>query len=66
MCFLDFRFHKNLEVVAMTVILAQIGLKDLHFFSVEGTGLGPEILEKSRLHADEALQAYFPLRTQSI
>lgn len=50
----------------LTVILAQIGLKDLHFFSVQGTGLGPEILEKSRLHADEALQAYFPLRTQSI
>ncbi|MDQ0012748.1 hypothetical protein J2W23_001112 [Variovorax boronicumulans] len=50
----------------MTVILAQIGLKDLHFFSVQGTGLGPEILEKSRLRADEALQAYFPLRTQSI
>jgi FMN-dependent NADH-azoreductase len=43
----------------LTVILAQIGLKDLHFFSVQGTGLGPEILEKSRMHADEALQAYF-------
>jgi FMN-dependent NADH-azoreductase len=43
----------------LTVILAQIGLKDLHFFSVQGTGLGPEILEKSRTGADEALQAYF-------
>ena len=46
----------------LTVILAQIGLKDLHFFSVQGTGLGPQILEKSRTGADEALQAYFPLR----
>ena len=43
----------------LTVILAQIGLKDLHFFSVQGTGLGPEILETSRTLADEALQAYF-------
>jgi FMN-dependent NADH-azoreductase len=43
----------------LTVILAQIGLKDLHFFSVQGTGLGPEILAKSRMLADEALQAYF-------
>ncbi|ADU35895.1 NAD(P)H dehydrogenase (quinone) [Variovorax paradoxus EPS] len=46
----------------LTVILAQIGLKDLHFFSVQGTGLGPQILEKSRTGADDALQAYFPLR----
>lgn len=43
----------------LTTILAQIGLKDLNFFSVQGTGLGPEILEKSRTRADEALQAYF-------
>ncbi|WP_233101994.1 FMN-dependent NADH-azoreductase [Variovorax sp. IB41] len=43
----------------LTVILAQVGLKDLHFFSVQGTGLGPEILAKSRMLADEALQAYF-------
>ena len=46
----------------LTAILAQIGLKDLHFFSVQGTGLGPQILEKSRTGADDALQAYFPLR----
>jgi FMN-dependent NADH-azoreductase len=46
----------------LTAILAQIGLKDLHFFSVQGTGLGPEILETSRTRADEALQAYFAAR----
>jgi FMN-dependent NADH-azoreductase len=46
----------------LTAILAQIGLKELHFFSVQGTGLGPEILETSRTRADEALQAYFAAR----
>lgn len=43
----------------LTTILAMIGLRDLHFFSVQGTGMGPEAVAEARLQTDRALQDYF-------
>ena len=43
----------------LRVVLGAIGLKDLHFFTVEGTGYGPEFLAQSRDGADEAVRAHF-------
>jgi FMN-dependent NADH-azoreductase len=40
-------------------VLSTIGLRDLTFFSVEGTGLGPDALAEARASTDQALQAYF-------
>jgi FMN-dependent NADH-azoreductase len=43
----------------LRTILATIGLRNLHFFSVQGTGLGPEALAEARDQAQQALQAHF-------
>ncbi|MEP9378702.1 NAD(P)H-dependent oxidoreductase [Aquabacter sp. CN5-332] len=39
--------------------LAIIGLRDLTFFSVQGTVFGPEALDEARRNADAALLAHF-------
>ncbi|MET3382690.1 FMN-dependent NADH-azoreductase [Variovorax paradoxus] len=43
----------------LTTILGTIGLKDLNFFSIQGTGLGPDVVAHARAKTDLALQAYF-------
>lgn len=43
----------------LTAVLNMIGLKNLTFFSVEGTAMGPDILHEARINADRALQAHF-------
>lgn len=43
----------------LRAILGTIGLRDLNFFSVQGTGLGPDAVAEARAQADRALQAYF-------
>lgn len=43
----------------LKAILGMIGLHDLTFFSVEGTGLGPDAVAEARIKADEALEAHF-------
>ena len=43
----------------LRAILGMIGLADLTFFSVEGTGLGEDVLAASRTEADRALTEYF-------
>lgn len=55
----------------LTTILGTIGLHDLAFFSVQGTGSGPDAVAEARAQSDQALHAYFssffphpPLRTQ--
>jgi FMN-dependent NADH-azoreductase len=40
-------------------ILGTIGLHDLTFFSVEGTGAAPDIVAETRARTDQALQTYF-------
>jgi FMN-dependent NADH-azoreductase len=43
----------------LRAILATIGLHDLTFFSVQGTGSGPEAVAEARARTDRALRAYF-------
>ncbi|MBW8714388.1 MAG: NAD(P)H-dependent oxidoreductase, partial [Variovorax paradoxus] len=43
----------------LTTILGTIGLKDLNFFSIQGTGLGPEVVAHARAKTDLALRSYF-------
>jgi FMN-dependent NADH-azoreductase len=43
----------------LKAILGTIGLHDLHFFSVEGTALGPDAVAEARTKTDQALQKYF-------
>ena len=43
----------------LKVILGTIGLHDLTFFSVEGSGLGPDAVARARARTDQALQTYF-------
>lgn len=43
----------------LKTILASIGLHDVTFFSVQGTGLGPEAVAEARAATDQALQAHF-------
>jgi FMN-dependent NADH-azoreductase len=45
----------------LKVVLGTIGLHDLTFFSVEGTGGGQEAIAEARAGADRMLQAYFSL-----
>jgi FMN-dependent NADH-azoreductase len=48
----------------LRTILDMIGLTDLTFFSVEGTGSGLEAVAEARAETDEALAAYFaPIRS---
>jgi FMN-dependent NADH-azoreductase len=43
----------------LKAVLGTIGLHDLTFFSVQGTGSGPDAVAEARTKADQALQAYF-------
>jgi FMN-dependent NADH-azoreductase len=43
----------------LKLILGTVGLHDLTFFSVEGTGAGPEAIARARDRADQALQTHF-------
>jgi FMN-dependent NADH-azoreductase len=43
----------------LKAILAIIGLHDLTFFSVQGTGSGPDAVAKARAKTDQALQELF-------
>lgn len=43
----------------LSAILGTIGLRDLKFFSVQGTGLGEEAVAEARRAADLALEDYF-------
>jgi FMN-dependent NADH-azoreductase len=43
----------------LKAILGSIGLHNLVFFSVEGTGHGPDALAETRAATDQALRAYF-------
>ncbi len=45
----------------LKAVLTTVGLHDLTFFSVQGTGAGPEATAKTRERTDEELQAYFRL-----
>lgn len=52
----------------LTAILGMIGLHDLTFFSVQGTGAGSDAAAEARSRTDQALHTYFsssfPLSTQ--
>lgn len=43
----------------LTLILGTIGLRNLTFFSVQGTGAGPDAVAKAREQADAELQQHF-------
>lgn len=43
----------------LATILGTIGLRDLKFFSVQGTGLGAEAVAEARRATDQALEEYF-------
>jgi FMN-dependent NADH-azoreductase len=43
----------------LKVILGSIGLHDVTFFSVEGTGIGPDAVADARADADQALREHF-------
>jgi FMN-dependent NADH-azoreductase len=46
----------------LKVILGTIGLHDLTFFSVEGTGASPDVVVQTRARTDQALHDYFSSR----
>lgn len=43
----------------LKAILSTIGLQDLNFFSIQGTGLGPDALAEARTRSDQALHEFF-------
>jgi FMN-dependent NADH-azoreductase len=43
----------------LQTILATIGLRDLTFFSVQGTGLGPEAVTQARTRAEATVREHF-------
>ncbi|WP_137920322.1 NAD(P)H-dependent oxidoreductase [Hydrogenophaga sp. 2FB] len=43
----------------LQAVLAVIGLRDVRFFSVEGTGAGADALVRARSRSEQALQAHF-------
>ena len=45
----------------LTAVLGVIGLRDPAFFSVQGTGSGPEAVAAARAGADQALREHFSL-----
>lgn len=49
----------------LRVILATIGLHDVSFFSVEGTGGGDDAVEAARARAERAVEAHFAQTVQS-
>jgi FMN-dependent NADH-azoreductase len=46
----------------LTAILAMIGLRDVSYFSIQGTAFGAEAVAGSRIKAERSLQNYFGLR----
>jgi FMN-dependent NADH-azoreductase len=51
----------------LKVILGTVGLHNVTFFSVEGTGAGPDAIAEARAATDRALEAYFSdFRPQSV
>ena len=49
----------------LKAILGTIGLHNLIFFSVEGTGLDPSVLAQVRNKTDQALREYFSSETDT-
>ena len=49
----------------LKTILGMIGLHDLTFFSVQGTGSGPDAIAETRSKTDQAMQEYFVFRSCS-
>jgi FMN-dependent NADH-azoreductase len=45
----------------LKAVLGIIGLRDLTFFSVQGTGSGPEAIAAARARAEQALREHFSL-----
>jgi FMN-dependent NADH-azoreductase len=43
----------------LQTVLGTIGLRNLNFFSVQGTGMGPDAVAEARAETDQALRAYF-------
>jgi FMN-dependent NADH-azoreductase len=43
----------------LKTILAMVGLHDVRFFSVQGTGAGPDVVAQTRIRTDEELQEHF-------
>lgn len=43
----------------LSAVLGMIGLRDLTFFSVQGTGAGPDAVAEARAGTDRALAAHF-------
>ncbi len=43
----------------LKTILGMIGLHDLTFFSVEGTGFGPDVVAETRVTTDELVREHF-------
>jgi FMN-dependent NADH-azoreductase len=43
----------------LQAVLGMIGLHDLTFFSVQGTGAGPDAVAEIRVETDQALEAHF-------
>jgi FMN-dependent NADH-azoreductase len=43
----------------LQAVLGMIGLHDLTFFSVQGTGAGPDAVAEARARTDQVLEAYF-------
>ena len=43
----------------LRAVLGTIGLHDVTFFSVEGTGIGPDALAEGRTRADHSMREYF-------
>jgi FMN-dependent NADH-azoreductase len=43
----------------LTAILATIGLRDVHFFAVEGTGMGPQAVAETRKKTADEVAAHF-------
>jgi FMN-dependent NADH-azoreductase len=49
----------------LQTILATIGLHDLAFFSVQGTGLGPDAVAEARIAAGQEVRDYFAALTSA-
>jgi FMN-dependent NADH-azoreductase len=52
-------FQPDFLTPYLEAVLGTIGLKSIRFFSIQGTGLGPDAVAQATLEADRAIQAYF-------
>jgi FMN-dependent NADH-azoreductase len=43
----------------LEAVLGAIGLKSITFFSIQGTGLGPDVITEAAIKAERAIQDYF-------